>query len=110
MRSIILVAISLIFLSACGTARRGETIAGPLTLASEKEARGEKFFMTYCNKCHPGGESGLGMSINNKPLPANLIKTMVRLGAGAMPAFSEELLPDEKLDDIIVYLQTIRKH
>ncbi|GAB7025530.1 c-type cytochrome [Geotalea toluenoxydans] len=110
MRLIPLLVISLLFLSACGTPRRGENVAGPLTLASEKEVRGERYFMTYCNKCHPLGESGVGHALNNKPLPGPLIRTQVRLGAGAMPAFSKEFLPDEKLDDLIVYLQTLRKH
>ncbi|WP_243689019.1 cytochrome c [Geotalea toluenoxydans] len=75
MRLIPLLVISLLFLSACGTPRRGENVAGPLTLASEKEVRGERYFMTYCNKCHPLGESGVGHALNNKPLPGPLIRT-----------------------------------
>lgn len=110
MRLVILTLLPVIFLAGCGTPRRGENIAAPLAFSTEKEARGEKYFMTYCNKCHPQGESGVGFAINNKPLPGPIMKTQVRLGAGAMPAFSKEFLSDDKLDDIIAYLQTIRKH
>lgn len=110
MRSIIAVALVGLLLAACGTARRGEPVAGLLVIPTEKIARGERYYMTYCNKCHPTGESGLGLAINNKPLPATLIKTQVRLGAGAMPSFSKDFLSDEKLDDIIAYLELLRKH
>lgn len=110
MRLFTLAAILTLCLCACGTARRGETTAGLLAISSEKAARGEKYFMTYCNKCHPLGESGVGMAINNKPLPGPLIKTQVRMGAGAMPSFSKEFLSDEKLDDIIAYLQILRQN
>ncbi|WP_243374184.1 cytochrome c [Geotalea sp. SG265] len=110
MRYMTLAVMAVLLLCACGTPRRGENIAGPLTLSTEKEVRGEKYFMTYCNKCHPLGESGVGFALNNKPLTGPLIRTQVRFGAGAMPAFSKEFLPDEKLDDILAYLQVLREH
>ncbi|UFS71459.1 cytochrome c [Geomonas sp. RF6] len=102
-------ALVMVLLAGCGTARRGEPIAEPIQIDSQKVARGERAYMYHCNKCHPGGEAGLGFALNNKPLPAAMIKTQVRVGAGAMPAFSKELLPDNELDDIVAYLQTLRK-
>jgi mono/diheme cytochrome c family protein len=99
-----------LLLAGCSTARRGEPIEGPLPITSEKVARGQKVFMTHCHKCHPGGEAGLGFALNNKPLPGPMIKMQVRAGVGAMPSFSKELLPDDQLDDLIAYLETLRKH
>jgi mono/diheme cytochrome c family protein len=94
----------------CTSARRGEPIEGPLEVSSKQVARGEHVFMTHCHKCHPGGESGLGPAINNKPLPGPMIKAQVRAGGGAMPRFSKDLLPDDQLDDLIAYLKTLRRH
>jgi mono/diheme cytochrome c family protein len=105
-----LLLLSILALSACSSARRGEPIAGPLQIESQNVARGERVFMTHCDKCHPGGEAGLGAALNNKPLPGPMIKMQVRAGAGAMPKFSKELLPDDQLDDLIAYLKVLRKH
>lgn len=91
------------------SARRGEPVAGPLLLLTAEEIRGEKVFMQYCHKCHPGGERGLGPALNNKPLPGPMIKLQVRAGMGAMPAFSKELLPDPQLDDLVAYIKRLRK-
>jgi len=103
-------ALLLLFSAGCTSARRGEPIEGPLEVSSKQVARGEQVFMAHCSKCHPGGESGLGPALNNKPLPGAMIKAQVRAGVGAMPRFSKDLLPDDQLDDLVVYLKTLRKH
>ena len=72
----------------------------PFTIALPELARGEQAYKFHCDKCHPGGEQGLGPALSNKPLPGFLIKTQVRAGVGAMPAFSRELLSDEQLDTV----------
>ena len=94
-RLVVCVASALLLVS-CASARRGEPVAGPMRIESEKVARGEKVFMTHCHKCHPGGETGVGFAINNKPLPGPLIKAQVRAGIGAMPAFPKELISKRK--------------
>lgn len=99
----------LLCLAACSSARRSEPITGPLPITTDEVARGQKAFMTHCHKCHPEGEAGLGPAINNKPLPGGLIKTQIRMGIGAMPSFSREVLADEDLDALVVYLKTLRK-
>jgi len=99
-----------LLLTCCASPRRSEPVAGPLPIGSAQLTRGERAFMAYCNKCHPGGESGLAFALNNKPLPGPLIKSQVRAGMGAMPAFSKELLPEEDLDAIVEYLKVLRKH
>lgn len=99
----------MLLLCYCGTARRGEPVFTPVPLADQEIAKGEVVYMNYCQKCHPGGEAGLGPAINNKPLPGFMIKFQVRNGLGMMPAFKEEVIPDEELDNMVAYLKTLRK-
>lgn len=101
------IAVSLVL--GCGPARRSEPLMGPLALSSNAE-EGRTAYMKYCNQCHPGGEAGLGPSLNDKALPTFLKKFQVRQGIGSMPSFSEEEIPDEELDDIMAYLDALRDH
>ena len=66
--------------------------------------------MTHCYQCHPGGAAGLGPGLNDKPLPGFAIKTQVRRGLGAMPAFSPEKISDSDLDNLVAYLVTLRRN
>jgi mono/diheme cytochrome c family protein len=78
---------------ACGTARRGEPLAGSLNLAGDEAGRrGHLVFTKYCHSCHPGGEAGLAPAINDKPFPDFLKKFQVRAGLGAMPAFKTHVI------------------
>jgi mono/diheme cytochrome c family protein len=101
-------AATLLFTTACHTARRGEPLTGPLQLSSKAE-HGRLLFQQRCYQCHPNGEGGLGPAINNKPAPRFLMKTQVRAGLGAMPRFNEYTIPPNDLDDIIDYLMALRK-
>jgi mono/diheme cytochrome c family protein len=94
-------------LTAC-SARRGEPLKGPLDLSDARIAHGQAVFMAKCNKCHPGGDAGLGPALNNKPLPDFLVRYQVRHGIGAMPAFYAEEIPEKSLDDINAYLEALR--
>jgi mono/diheme cytochrome c family protein len=91
---------------ACGSAKRGEPVAGPFIL-SGKVAQGELLFMRFCNECHPQGEGGLGPSLNEKPLPKFAVKTQIRDGLGAMPSFSKEKLSDEEVEAIADYVRAL---
>jgi mono/diheme cytochrome c family protein len=70
---------------------------------------GREVFDRECHLCHPGGEAGLGFSLNNKALPGALVKLQVRRGIGAMPAFSKAELSDEELDALVAYLAWLRR-
>lgn len=100
----------LVLLPACGSARRGEPITGRAPISSGELLEGKKLFMKHCDQCHPRGEAGLGPGLNNKPLPAFLIKFQVRHGLGAMPSFSKEDISDEELEKLVSYLQALRHH
>ncbi|PRY10674.1 cbb3-type cytochrome c oxidase subunit III [Pontibacter ummariensis] len=99
----------LLMLSHCGTARRGVPMFSPINLENPAVAKGEKIFMAYCQKCHPGGTAGLAPAINNKPVPGFLIRFQIRNGLGMMPAFKEEVISDEELDYLMAYINELRK-
>lgn len=106
-----LAAVSFLALAAaCSSARRGEPLEGRFAPDSPEIHRGQVLFMEHCHKCHPGGEAGLGPALNNKPLPAFMIRMQVRQGLGAMPEIPEERLSDDDLDQLVDFLLAYRKH
>jgi mono/diheme cytochrome c family protein len=94
--------------SGCGPQRRGAPHTRELGTADPTVARGEQAFAQHCHHCHPGGAGGLGPAINDKPLPVTLIKTQVRQGLGAMPAFGPEEVSDADVQAIAEYLKGLR--
>lgn len=94
--------------SACSSARRSEPLTGGLVPSSAALERGERVFYEHCNQCHTGGEAALGPALNNKPLPAFLLRFQVRRGLGAMPAFSEAQIDDGELKDLVAYVTELR--
>ncbi|HEY7116716.1 MAG TPA: cytochrome c [Tepidisphaeraceae bacterium] len=99
-----------LLIAGCASSRREEPLTGPLPLADPKLVAGRQVFMHHCYQCHPGGSAGLGPSLNDKPLPAFAIRTQVRKGFGAMPAFDQSRIPPADLDNLVAYLQMLRKH
>lgn len=99
----------LVAVSGCGNARVSEALGNPPPVDSAAELRGQRAFMVHCHQCHVGGAGALGPALNDKPLPAFAIRTQVRAGLGAMPAFSEQELSRQALDDIIAYLFALRR-
>ena len=93
----------------CGSARRGEPLKGSVAITDDRVAQGRQIFMMRCDRCHPGGEAGLGPALNDKLLPGFLIHTQVRVGLGAMPSFPQESLSDRDISAIIAYLKAIRR-
>ena len=83
-------------------------MVGPLQSSSAKVEQGKVAFMRHCHMCHPQGDGGLGPSLNDKPLPAFGIRTQVRRGVGAMPAFHKNELPPEEVETIIAYMKILR--
>jgi mono/diheme cytochrome c family protein len=98
-----------VVVAACATARRGEPFGPEPVLETAAEVRGERVFAMHCDQCHPGGEAGLGPAINDRPLPGIAIKTQVRAGVGAMPAFSDDVLGDGDLDALTEYILALRR-
>lgn len=105
-KALLLAALSL---AAC-SARRGEPLEGSLDDSDPEVRRGRIVFMAKCHKCHPGGDAGLGPALNNKPLPEFLVRYQTRHGAGAMPAFDADEIPDAQLGEIAAYLKALRRN
>ncbi len=96
-------------LSGC-SGRRSEPLRGALDISDPKVLNGQTVFMKRCDKCHPGGDAGLGPSLNNKPLPGFMLAFQARHGLGAMPSFADDALPKADLDDVVAYLKALRRN
>jgi len=95
-------------LAGCGPERRDAPMTEPLVTDDPQVLLGHKAFSQHCHQCHPGGASGLGPGINDKPLPVAAIKAQVRAGHGLMPAFSDAEVSDAELEGIVDYLKALR--
>jgi mono/diheme cytochrome c family protein len=98
----------ILFLAACST-RRGEPIKGPLNTNDYAVKTGQAIFMKNCQKCHPGGEAGVGPALN-KPMTGFSIRMQVRHGFGPMPAFKKRDISKGEMDYLIAYMKALRKH
>jgi len=92
----------------CGAERKQDLPAQQIA-GNPELSRGRLVFMHECNQCHPGGAAGLGPAINDKPLPAGMIKMQVREGLGTMPHFSAQHISDDDLGALVAYLQARRQ-
>src|SRR4051812_21371338 len=72
--------------------------------ANDRIANGEKVYMGNCQKCHPGGEGGLGPSITANPAPQFVKRFQMRHGLGVMPSFKKDEISKRDLHDISRYL------
>lgn len=106
---IVIAALSVMALAACGPSYRGEPLGSAPVLSTQLEQDGRVHFDRYCSECHPGGSAGLAPGLNNKPLPGFLVRMQVRVGMGAMPPFPREVISDEQLDAIVAYTLASRK-
>jgi mono/diheme cytochrome c family protein len=92
----------------------GVSFAGASALAASAE-NGKAAFLKYgCWQCHGTQGQGSVATSNGKvlapdPLPYEAFAGFVRSTDGAMPPYSEKVLPDEELTDIHAYLLSIPK-
>lgn len=99
----------LLSLSGCAI-RRSEPVRGPLSVDDQAVHDGQIVYMAHCQKCHPIGESGLGPALNSNPAPKFIKKFQVRHGLGMMPAFSQEHISDQDLQDVVQYLAALKRN
>jgi mono/diheme cytochrome c family protein len=78
--------------------------------ANNRIANGERVYMTYCQKCHPAGEAGLGPSINANPAPQFVKRFQMRHGLGVMPGFNKDEISRSDLHDISKYLKAWKSY
>ena len=88
------------------TVRKGEPITQKeFQPANNRIANGERVFMAHCQKCHPGGEGGLGPAINSNPAPQFVKRFQLLHGLGVMPAFKKNEITKPDLYDVSKYLK-----
>lgn len=104
-----LIAGAVLLLAACGSPYRGEPLGTAPALGTQAHEEGRALFDRFCSECHPGGAAGLAPGINNKPLPGWLVRAQVRIGMGAMPPFSREMISADELDAIVAYVLALKK-
>jgi mono/diheme cytochrome c family protein len=98
------VTITAIGIASCSV-RKAEGLTGKNYVPeNETASRGERVFMASCQKCHPGGEGGLGPSINSNPAPQFIKRFQMRHGLGAMPSFKKDEISKSDLRAISKYL------
>ncbi|HYF31732.1 MAG TPA: cytochrome c [Chitinophagaceae bacterium] len=86
--------------------RKAEAIKGKQFVpANARVANGERMYMMHCDKCHPGGEAGLGPAINSNPAPQFIKRFQMRHGLGVMPAFKKNEISKKDLRDISKFLR-----
>ena len=107
--ALVIATIAAVSLVSCGSARRSEPIKGAVATNDPRVEHGRKVWMMKCDRCHPGGEAGLGPATNDKPLPEFLIATQIRTGLGAMPAFTKQEMSDSDVAAVIAYMKAIRR-
>ena len=76
--------------------------------------KGRAAFMKYgCWQCHgtrgQGSVASNGHVLTPDPLPFETFSAFVRSTNGAMPPYSEQVLPNDDLADIYAYLSSISK-
>jgi mono/diheme cytochrome c family protein len=91
-------------ISSCAV-RKSEPISGiEFVSKNDRVANGERVFMAHCEKCHPGGEGGLGPAINPNPAPGFIKRFQMRHGIGVMPSFKKNEISKKDLRDISKFL------
>jgi mono/diheme cytochrome c family protein len=94
-----------ILITSCVTRKAEPLVGREFIPANERIANGEKVFMIHCQKCHPGGEGGLGPSVIANPAPQLIKRFQMRHGLGVMPSFKKDEISRKDLKDISKYLR-----
>jgi mono/diheme cytochrome c family protein len=81
------------------------------TLPPAGEDRGQAIFARYCNSCHPGGGRGAGPSLHTLAGTWSdmEIRTVVRQGKTRMPGYTDKVINDEELTDLVAYIRTMQE-
>ena len=93
------------------SSRKAEALKGKQFVpANARIANGERVYMRACQKCHPGGEAGLGPAINSNPAPQFVKRFQMRHGLGVMPSFKKDEISKKDLRDISKYLKAWKRY
>lgn len=77
-------------------------------------SRGQTIFATQCAACHgQGGAGGFAPALNTTEFQQKFsqdaaLRTILRQGSGAMPAYGVNRLSDHELADLIAYVRSLQ--
>ena len=108
MLAVLILAPSLIF--SCSSRRSEPVKQKEFVTRTSSQKNGEEKFMRHCQKCHPGGEAGLGPAVNSNPAPQFVKRFQMRHGLGVMPSFTKGELSKDDLRDISQYLKAWKNY
>ena len=92
-------------LAACGDA----AMPAPSATNTPPMPRGQALYMKYCQQCHPGGGRGAGPSLLTSADGSDQIREVIRHGKNRMPGFGTSLISDSDVDEMIKYIDELRK-
>lgn len=96
--------------NACASRKAEPIKQKEFSVADAHVKNGEKAFMIHCQKCHPGGEAGLGPALNSNPAPQFVKRFQMRHGLGVMPSFTKDEISKGDLKDISAYLKAWKRY
>ncbi len=99
----------IIFYTSCAIRKSEALMQRDFTPKNEHVSNGEKVYMANCEKCHPGGESGLGPTLVGNPAPQLAYRFQMRHGIGVMPSFKKDEISKSDLHDISKYLRALKR-
>ncbi|HEY9363138.1 MAG TPA: cytochrome c [Chitinophagaceae bacterium] len=97
-------------LASCSVRRTQPITQQEFVPANNRILNGQKVFMANCNKCHPGGEGGLGPSVNGNIAPQFVKRFQMRHGLGVMPSFKKDEISKSDLRDISKFLHAWKSY
>ncbi len=82
------------------------------TLSPQAEA-GKAVYSVQCNACHPGGNTGIGPKLAGPEFDKRFktdsdLAQIIRQGKGAMPGYSQQVVNDQQLSDMIEYMRSLK--
>lgn len=106
MKTIVLMTMVLAVVMASCALRKSEPVKEKYFNEQNSEVvRGEQVYMVHCQKCHPGGEAGLGPALNSNPAPQVIKRFQVRHGLGVMPSFKSNEISKSDLRAMSAYMK-----
>ncbi len=72
---------------------------------------GQQIFVRSCNACHPGAKEGMGPALDKlaEHFPTDdKLKKFIRQGVGMMPPQTKDVLDDQELVNLVVYLRGLK--
>ncbi len=76
-------------------------------LESTDTKTGEVVYATFCEGCHPGGQSGDGPKIKGLGYSPAKVRWQIRSGLDDMPAFGPDKISDQNLEALLAYAATM---